>query len=71
MPTMATAIAVFYTLLGLAVVASSCIWAGTLDHYRDSQALAQLNALLGVATVLPALSAAWPMVAWRQRALGA
>ena len=35
MPTMATAIAVFYTLLGLAVVASSRIWAGLLDRHRD------------------------------------
>ena len=58
----ATAITVFYALLGLAVVASSRIWAGLLDRHRGGQALARLNALLGLATVLPALSAAWPLV---------
>ena len=56
------AITVFYALLGLAVVASSRIWAGLLDRYRGGQALALLNVLLGLATVLPALSAAWPLV---------
>jgi predicted MFS family arabinose efflux permease len=52
----------FYTLLGLAVLASSRIWAGLLDHYRGGQALALLNALVGFATVLPALTHAWPLV---------
>ncbi len=56
------AITVFYALLGMAVVASSRIWAGLLDRHRGGQALARLNALLGLATVLPALSAAWPLV---------
>jgi len=46
----------FYACLGLAVVASSRIWAGLLDRYREGQALALLNALLGVATVIPALT---------------
>jgi len=57
-----TAITWFYTLLGLAVVASSRIWAGLLDRHRGGGALARLNALLGLATVLPALTASWPLV---------
>ena len=57
-----TGITVFYALLGLAVVASSRIWAGLLERSRGGQALALLNALLGVATVLPALTSAWPVV---------
>ncbi|AMO23274.1 YbfB/YjiJ family MFS transporter [Ramlibacter tataouinensis] len=55
-------ITLFYALLGAAVVASSRIWAGLLDRYRGGQALAILNALLGAATLLPALSTAWPLV---------
>jgi predicted MFS family arabinose efflux permease len=58
----ATAVMVFYALLGLAVIASSRIWAGLLDRHRDGQALARLNALLGVAAVLPALTTAWPLL---------
>jgi len=56
------AITAFYALLGAAVMASSRIWAGLLDRYKGGQALAVLNALLGLATVLPALTAAWPLV---------
>ena len=56
------AITLFYALLGLAVVASSRIWAGLLDRAKGGGALATLNALLGCATVLPALTAAWPLV---------
>ena len=55
----ATAITVFYALLGLAVLASSRIWAGLLDRYKGGQVLALLNALLGLATLLPTLSAHW------------
>ena len=55
-------VTLFYALLGVAVVASSRIWAGLLDRYRGGQPLAVLNALLGVATVVPALTAAWPLV---------
>jgi predicted MFS family arabinose efflux permease len=57
-----TAITVYFTLLGLAVMASSRIWAGLLDRQKSGRALALLNALLGVATLLPALTAAWPLV---------
>jgi predicted MFS family arabinose efflux permease len=55
-------ITLFYTLLGLAVVASSRLWAGLLDRARGGGALALLNALLGVATVLPAVASAWPLM---------
>lgn len=58
----APAISVFYALLGVSVMASSRLWASLLDRYRGGQALAVLNALLGCATVLPALTAAWPLV---------
>lgn len=50
----------FYTLLGMAVVGSSRLWAAWLDRFRGGQALARLNGLLGLATVVPALTAAWP-----------
>lgn len=56
------AITAFYTFLGLAVVASGRIWAGLLDHAKGGGALALLNAVLGVATILPALTGAWPVV---------
>lgn len=56
------AITGFYALLGLAVVLSSRIWAGLLDRSKGGEALARLNALLGVATVLPAITGAWPVV---------
>jgi len=52
-------ITLFYALLGLAVMASSRIWAGLLDRYKGGQALALLNALLGVATIVPALTPAF------------
>lgn len=49
-------ITVFYAALGVAVVASSRIWAGMLDRYKGGQSLAILNALLAVATLLPVLT---------------
>ena len=55
-------ITLFYALLGVAVMASSRLWAGLLDRSRGGQALAILNALLGCAIVLPVLTAAWPLV---------
>ncbi|MBX3585354.1 MAG: YbfB/YjiJ family MFS transporter [Ramlibacter sp.] len=58
----AAAVTLFYALLGLAVLASSRIWAGLLDRSRGGQALATLNALLGAATLLPALTSVWPLV---------
>ena len=53
------AITTFYALLGLAVIASSRIWAGLLDRHRNGQALARLNGLLGLAAIVPALTG-WP-----------
>ncbi|MFT5644469.1 MAG: putative MFS family arabinose efflux permease [Janthinobacterium sp.] len=50
-------ITLFYTSLGLAVIASARIWARMLDHFKGGQSLAILNALLALATVLPALTA--------------
>ena len=50
-------ITVFYALLGLAVIASSWLWAGLLQRQRGGGAMRLLNALLAIATVLPVLSA--------------
>ncbi len=58
----AQAVTVFYALLGLAVFASGRIWAGLLDRHKDGRALSLLNALLGAATILPALTQWWPLV---------
>ena len=49
-------ISVFYAVLGLAVMASSRIWARLLDREQGGRAMALLNGLLGVATILPAIS---------------
>jgi len=44
----------FYALLGLAVIGSSYLWAWLLDRFRNGVPLSILNALLGIATLLPA-----------------
>ena len=54
-------ITAFYALLGAACVASARLWAGLLDRYRGGGPQAVLNLLLGAATLLPVLSAAWPV----------
>ncbi|MDP9896226.1 putative MFS family arabinose efflux permease [Variovorax boronicumulans] len=54
-------VTLFYALLGIACVASSRLWAGLLDRYRGGQPQALLNGLLGVATLLPVLSASAPV----------
>lgn len=64
-------ITVFYGLLGLAVMASSRIWARLLDRYRDGRPLALLNALLGLATLLPALTQVWAAVLFSGLLFGA
>ena len=51
-----TGLTVFYACLGFAAVASARVWATLLDRYREGQAMALLNALLGVATVVPAVT---------------
>ena len=58
----ANEITLFYALLGLAVLASSRIWAGLLNRYQGGQALAILNGLLSVATLMPALTSSWPVM---------
>ncbi|MEP6740380.1 MAG: YbfB/YjiJ family MFS transporter [Caldimonas sp.] len=50
-------IVAFYALLGVAVVASSWLWAPLLQRSRGGEAMALLNGLLAVATVLPVVSA--------------
>ena len=55
-------VTLFYGLLGLAVVASSRVWAALLDRYKDGRPLVILNALLGAATLIPAMTEFWPMV---------
>jgi len=50
-------ITAFFGLLGLAVIASSWVWAGLLQRQRGGGAMRLLNALLAVATLLPVLSA--------------
>lgn len=55
----AATITCFYAALGVAVMASSRIWAGMLDRFKGGESMAILNALLGVATLLPAITA-WP-----------
>ena len=55
-------ITTFYALLGVACMASSGVWAGLLARHKSGRALATLNALLGVATILPALTSAWPVI---------
>ncbi len=52
----------FYALLGVACMTSFRVWAGLLDRHKNGRALATLNALLGAATILPALTSVWPVV---------
>ena len=52
----------FYALLGVACMASSRVWADLLARHKSGRALATLNALLGVATIMPALTSAWPVI---------
>ena len=56
----AVAISAFYMLLGVAVIASSWLWAGLLQRWRGGGVLALLNALLAVATLLPVVSRSTP-----------
>jgi len=45
----------FYLLLGVATIVSARIWSRLLDRMRGGQALALLNTLLAVATLMPAI----------------
>jgi predicted MFS family arabinose efflux permease len=53
-------VSAFYALLGVAVVASSWLWAGLLQRWRGGGVLALANALLAGATLLPVLSPSVP-----------
>ena len=64
-------ITVFYALLGLAVMASSRIWAGLLDKYKGGQALAFLNFLLGCAIAIPAVTTWLPALVFSGVLFGA
>lgn len=50
-------IVAFYLLLGAGVIASSWLWAGLLQRHRGGRAMAWLNGLLAVATLVPVLTA--------------
>jgi predicted MFS family arabinose efflux permease len=53
---------IFYILLGLGVVASARLWARLLDRHHDGKAMAVLNALLALATLLAALTHSVPLL---------
>lgn len=54
-------ITLFYCVLGLAVMASSRVWARLLERYKGGQAMAVLNAILAAGTILPVLTASVPL----------
>jgi predicted MFS family arabinose efflux permease len=58
----------FYALLGAGVIASSWLWAGLLQRHRGGRAMAWLNGVLAVATLLPVLTA-HPLAAFASAAL--
>lgn len=53
----ATAVTLFYALLGAAVVASPVLWSRLMQRHRGGRPMAVLCALLALAGVLPALTA--------------
>ena len=55
-------ITLFYALLGVSVLLSPRLWAGLLDRFKGGQVLALLSTLLGLATILPALTSALPLL---------
>ena len=55
-------ITAFFAMLGLAVVASSWLWAGMLQRFRGGESLGILNGLVALATLLPVLDTAPPAV---------
>jgi predicted MFS family arabinose efflux permease len=61
----------FYALLGMAVLASSRIWAGLLDRFDGGQPMTILSALVGVAILVPALTAQWGAVLFSGLLFGA
>jgi len=51
-----TTITIFYSLLGIFVVASAWIWSNLLGKAKAGGAIAILNCLLGLAAIIPALT---------------
>lgn len=51
-----TLITMFYIFLGVSVILSSRVWAGTIDRFKGGETMSVLCASLGVATLLPVLS---------------
>lgn len=51
------AVCVFYIALGVATIGSARLWSGFLDRMRGGMALATFNALLALATLMPAVVA--------------
>jgi predicted MFS family arabinose efflux permease len=51
-----TTITIFYSLLGIFVVASAWIWSSLLGKAKAGGAIATLNSLLGLAAIIPALT---------------
>lgn len=64
-------ITLFYTLLGVTVVASSRLWAPMLDRFKGGESLAIFNGVAGVVSVLPALTASVPIAFVSGLAFGA
>jgi MFS family permease len=58
----AETITLFYTLLGVAVVLSSRLWAPMLDRFKGGESLAIFNTIAGVVSILPAMTSAVPVV---------
>ena len=52
----------FYVVLGLGALVSARLWARLLDRHHDGGALARLNALLALATVLAAVTTSVPLL---------
>jgi MFS family permease len=57
----ATTLHTFYAMVGLAVMASSRLWAQMLDRFKGGQSLAILNTLLGIASLIPAIIAIYDL----------
>ena len=58
----ADTITLFYSVLGLAMMASSRIWARMLDRFKGGQPMAILTSLLSLATILPAVTTFPPLL---------
>jgi MFS family permease len=64
-------ITLFYTLLGVTIVASSRLWAPMLDRFKGGESLAIFNGVAGAVSILPALTTSVPVVFISGLAFGA